>query len=69
MDIKSPVNGRVSTVNLVAGEQVQGGDELVVLESMKMLIPIAAPRSGTVNIVRVKPGDLVSNGDILVSLI
>jgi biotin carboxyl carrier protein len=36
---------------------------------MKMLIPIAAPRSGTVNIVRVKPGDLVSNGDILVSLI
>jgi len=49
-----------------AGATVAEGDELVILESMKMEIPVVAPTGGTVVEVRVKPEDQVQEGDVLV---
>jgi len=53
---------------VTVGATVGQGDELVILESMKMEIPVEAPKAGTVTEVRVAPEDQVSEGDVLVVL-
>ncbi len=55
-------------VNVEAGQVVAEGDELVILESMKMELPVVAPAPGTVQIVHVKPEDHVTEGDLIVTL-
>lgn len=50
------------------GTTVQMDDDLVILESMKMEIPVQAPQAGTVHEVRVRPGDTVQEGDVLIVL-
>jgi biotin carboxyl carrier protein len=44
------------------------GDTVVLLESMKMEIPVLAERAGTVTAVRVSEGDVVQEGDVLVTM-
>ena len=56
------------TVAVEAGDTVAAGDTVVLLESMKMEIPVLAERPGTVSAVKVSSGDVVQEGDILVSL-
>lgn len=58
----------VLSVSVSAGEEVAVGDTLVVLESMKMEIPVLTEVAGTVTAVRVGPGDQVQEGDPLVVL-
>ena len=48
-----------------AGDSIQEGDTLVILESMKMEIPVAAESAGTVAEVRVAEGDVVQEGDVI----
>lgn len=47
------------------GDAVAAGDPLVVLESMKMEIPVESPAAGTVTEVRVEEGAVVQEGDVL----
>ena len=68
MDIKSELTGTVWQVPAQAGQAVNSGDVLVILESMKMEIPVEAPRDGTVGRVHVAAGDSVSAGQVLVTL-
>ena len=49
----------VSTVLVQVGDEVQAGDKLILLESMKMIIPITAPEAGTVQEIRCAVGDSV----------
>jgi biotin carboxyl carrier protein len=58
----------VLAVPVSTGDQVQVGDTVCLLESMKMEIPVLAERPGTVAEVKVVPGDVVSEGDVLVVL-
>ena len=58
----------VLTVSVQPGEQVADGDQLLLLESMKMEIPVPADGGGTVLEVRVQAGDVVQEGDVLVVL-
>jgi len=58
----------VLTVEVQVGQQVAPTDPVVILESMKMEIPVLAEQSGTVRAVRVGSGDVVQEGDVLVSL-
>jgi biotin carboxyl carrier protein len=58
----------VVEVSVSAGQHIDRGAQLVVLESMKMEIPIASPIAGKVTRVVVAPGDLVEAGDVLVEI-
>ncbi|EZH76474.1 urea carboxylase [Ectopseudomonas composti] len=66
--IESHVAGNLWQVQVEPGAQVQAGDVLVILESMKMEIPLTAPMAGTVREVRVQPGSPVRAGQRVVVL-
>ncbi|WP_153395706.1 biotin/lipoyl-binding carrier protein [Ornithinicoccus halotolerans] len=66
--IASELVANVAQVHVTVGQRVDPGEELVLLESMKMEIPILAEAGGTVTDVRVSPGDVVQDGDVLVVL-
>jgi len=58
----------VLSVAVQPGEEVGVGDTVILLESMKMEIPVLAERAGRVEDVRVVAGDVVQEGDVLVVL-
>ena len=58
----------VMTVYVGPGDVVAAGDTVVLLESMKMEIPVLAEQGGTVTEVKVGEGDVVQEGDVLVSI-
>ena len=66
--IKAPMPGTVVRVPCEVGDGVKSGDDLIVLEAMKMEIPVKAPSVGTVSSIAVKPGDQVAAGQILAYL-
>ncbi|CAI8227780.1 MAG: Methylmalonyl-CoA carboxyltransferase 5S subunit [Marinobacterium sp. xm-d-530] len=66
--VPAPLAGNIWKVQVAAGQAVQEGDVLVILEAMKMETEVRAARAGTVTSVDVKEGDAVQVGDSLVSL-
>ncbi|MFZ5817249.1 MAG: acetyl-CoA carboxylase biotin carboxyl carrier protein subunit [Bacillota bacterium] len=66
--IKSNMAGTVWKVLVQPGDSVQPGQDVIILESMKMEIPISAESAGTVKAVNVKEGDFVNDGDVVVEL-
>ena len=67
-ELAAPITGTVWKVEKAAGEKVAEGEAIVILESMKMEIPVEAPRAGQVREVRVQPGQAVKEGQILAVL-
>ena len=67
-EIKAHITGVVYQVTAKPGDRVQAGDPVVVLESMKMEIPVEAPRAGAVREIRVKEGQTVQEGDTVAVL-
>ncbi len=65
-EVKAEIAANVWQVVVEVGAQVAEGDELIILESMKMEIPVVAPCGGKVSELRVKPEDQVQEGDVLV---
>ena len=68
LEIVSELVANVLTIEVAVGDQVEAGDTVVLLESMKMEIPMLAERAGTVSAVKVTVGDVVQDGDVLVVL-
>lgn len=68
MDVRTEITANVWQVRVEVGQEVAEGDELVVLESMKMEIPVEAPVAGTVREIRVRPDDQVQEGDVVAVL-
>jgi biotin carboxyl carrier protein len=66
--VKSELNAIVWKIEAAAGATVSAGDTLIILESMKMEIPVAAPRSGTLRTILVTEGQQVAEGQPLVVL-
>ena len=64
----APMPGTVVTVHVAMGEAVTRGQELVTIESMKILTVITAPRDGLVDRINFEPGMTFDKNDILVSL-
>lgn len=64
--LTSPMAGVVLRVVVQVGDSLTPGKEAVVLESMKMEIPVEAGDAGTVVEVRVTVGDFVNEGDVLI---
>lgn len=67
-DIEAHITGNVWKVEVAVGDQVSDGDTVVILESMKMEIPVEAEDDGTVKEIRCEEGQAVSEGDVLVVL-
>jgi biotin carboxyl carrier protein len=67
-EIKAHITGVVFQIAARAGETVQAGDPVIVLESMKMEIPVEAPRAGSVKEIRVEEGQTVQEGDTVAVL-
>jgi biotin carboxyl carrier protein len=68
MDLKSPAVGKVIRLTLKAGSLLRRGDEVMVIESMKVEIPIRAPADGQLKEVRVKVGDQIQRNAVLAVL-
>ncbi|WP_042356350.1 acetyl-CoA carboxylase biotin carboxyl carrier protein subunit [Bacillus rubiinfantis] len=68
-EIPALMAGTVLRVFVNIGDAVQPGQEVVMLESMKMEIPIEASKEGTVKDIKVNVGDFVNEGEILLVLV
>jgi acetyl-CoA carboxylase biotin carboxyl carrier protein len=66
--ITAEMVANVMAIEVAVGDTVAPGDSVVLLESMKMEIPVVVERSGVVRDIRVDPGDVVQEGDVLVVL-
>jgi acetyl-CoA carboxylase biotin carboxyl carrier protein len=67
-DVPAHITGTVWKIETKVGEQVKTGDVLVILESMKMEMPVEAPEDGKVTEIRCKESQPVNEGDVLVVL-
>lgn len=68
MDVPAPMAGSIKEVLVAVGEIVDSGQELVILESMKMEIPIESPAGGSVSQILVEPGTVIEEGQPLLRL-
>jgi 3-methylcrotonyl-CoA carboxylase alpha subunit len=66
--VLAPMPGRVVLVKSLPGDRVQAGQEVLVLEAMKMELALKAPREGVVAEVRAQPGDFVEAEAVLLRL-
>jgi acetyl-CoA carboxylase biotin carboxyl carrier protein len=67
-NVEAHITGTVWKVECQVGDSVDEGDTLVILESMKMEMPVEAEDGGTVKEIRCEEGQSVSEGDTLVVL-
>lgn len=66
MDIKSQIQAVVWKINVKIGDKVNEGQEIIILESMKMEIPIISDISGIVKSILVKEGDTIDEDQIAI---
>jgi acetyl-CoA carboxylase biotin carboxyl carrier protein len=64
-EIRAEMVANVWKVVAIPGEQVHDGDTLVILESMKMEIPVLAESDGTLTKLAVAEGDVIQEGDLI----
>ena len=67
-EIKAHITGVVFQIAAHPGERVSAGDPVIVLESMKMEIPVESPRDGAVRAILVEEGQTVQEGDTVAVL-
>jgi biotin carboxyl carrier protein len=67
-EVRAHITGVVFQVVAAAGTRVGAGDPILILESMKMEIPVEAPRAGVVQAIRVAEGQTVQEGDVVALL-
>jgi biotin carboxyl carrier protein len=64
-EVRAEMVANVWKVVVVEGDSVNDGDTLVILESMKMEIPVLSEVSGTITALHVNEGDVVQEGDVI----
>ena len=67
-NVAAHITGTVVRIERKPGDSVQAGDPVVILESMKMEMPVEAPAAGTVREIRCREGQTVNEGDVLAVL-
>ena len=68
IEIKSEITGTVWKINSRPGDPVESGDTLIIVESMKMEIPVITEDAGTVKEILVKEKDPVAEGQVVAVL-
>lgn len=66
--IRAEMVASILQVQVAIDEQVEEGQSVVLLESMKMEIPVLAETAGRVSVIAVKVGDVVQAGDLLIEI-
>jgi biotin carboxyl carrier protein len=66
--VRSEIAGSVWKIEVAIGDKVAEDDPLIVLESMKMEIPLLSPRAGVVRQILVAEGEPIAEGDVAVIL-
>ena len=64
-EVRAPMVGKILSVNVEVGQNVNEDDEMFILEAMKMEIPIGAPTTGTVKDIKVSAGQSVESDQVL----
>lgn len=67
-EITAPMGGKVLDVKVKPGDAVNADDEVIILEAMKMELPVVASESGTVKEVKCNKGDTVEADAVLIVL-
>ncbi len=67
-EVRANITGVVFQIPIAVGDRVNQGDPIVILESMKMEIPVEAPRAGVIQELRVQEGATVQEGDVIARL-
>jgi acetyl-CoA carboxylase biotin carboxyl carrier protein len=67
-EIKAPMTGKIVSIVVNLGDQVNADDEIVIMDAMKMEIPVYAPADGTVKEIKIKEGDSVKTDQVLIIL-
>ncbi len=68
LDVRAHITGTVWKIEKKPGDSIQEGDVLLILESMKMEMPLKAPQAGTLDVVSCKEGEAVEEGQILATI-
>ncbi|MDJ0764573.1 MAG: acetyl-CoA carboxylase biotin carboxyl carrier protein subunit [Myxococcota bacterium] len=68
VEITAPMVGKIVSILVEAGQKVAEDDPVVMLEAMKVEMPVVAPEDGVVKAIHVKEGDTVDNEKVLVEL-
>jgi acetyl-CoA carboxylase biotin carboxyl carrier protein len=68
IEVESLITGSIWKIETSVGHEVEEEDVLLIIESMKMEIPLEAPEAGRVTEIRVQEGQSVEEGDVLVVL-
>ena len=68
IEVRAETQANVWQVRCAAGDRVAAGQEIVILESMKMEIPVESPVTGVVHELRVAEGSPVKEGDVVAVL-
>lgn len=67
-DVNAHITGTVWKIEVKEGDEVSEGQTLVILESMKMEMPVEAPASGKVEKIACSEGQAVNEGDVLLTI-
>ena len=68
IEVTAGAAGKIFQIEANVGQSVQAGDAIVIIEAMKMEIPVVAPEAGTVASIDVAVGDAVESGAVLATL-
>ena len=68
VNVKSEIAGNVWKVQAKPGDKVEAEGEIVILESMKMEIPVLAPKAGVIKEIRVNEGEAIGEGQLIAVL-
>jgi len=67
-EVRAELVANIAKVTVAVGDELEAGSTIVILESMKMEIPVLCEHAGTVTAVHVQPGDVVQEGDVIAEL-
>lgn len=68
VNVKSEIAGNVWKIQTKPGDQVEADGEIMILESMKMEIPVLSPKAGTIREIRVSEGEAIDEGQLVAIL-
>ena len=65
VNVKSEIAGNVWKIQLKPGDKVEAEGEIMILESMKMEIPLLSPKGGTIKEIKVAEGEAIAEGQLV----